>query len=81
MKLLNKIKKKIDKKENISKAKKSSKRKTLIKDFDEIVKRGYEEEIKNVFKKCDINAYGGYDKTNALSFDFEFLSLNHIDYN
>lgn len=26
------------------------KRKTLIKDFDEIVKRGHEEEIKNVFK-------------------------------
>lgn len=69
MKLLNKIKRKIDKKENISKAKKSSKRKTLFKDFDEIVKRGHEEEIKNVFKKCDINAYGGYDKTNALSFE------------
>ena len=48
MKLLNKIKRKIDKKENISKAKKSSKRKTLFKDFDEIVKRGNEEEIKNV---------------------------------
>ena len=48
--------------------KKSNKRKTLVKDFEEIVERGNEEKIKAVFKKCDINAYGGFYKTNALGF-------------
>lgn len=56
-----------DKEKNISE-KKSNKRKTLVKDFEEIVERGNEEEIKAVFKKCDINAYGGFYKTNALGF-------------
>ncbi len=37
-----------DKEKNISK-KKSNKRKTLVKDFEEIVERGNEEEIKAVF--------------------------------
>lgn len=46
-----------------------AKRKTLPKDFEELVKTGTDQEIKNVFEKCDINAYGGYSKGNA----FEFL--------
>ena len=54
--------------EKVDKSKKGTKRKTLVKDFEEIIERGNEEEIKAVFEKCDINAYGGYDKTNALSF-------------
>lgn len=48
--------------------KKSNKRKTLVKEFDELVEQGDEEAIKQIFKKCDINAYGGFYKTNALSF-------------
>lgn len=54
--------------EKTNKIKSGTKRKTLVKDFDEIFERGNEEEIKAIFEKCDINAYGGYDKTNALSF-------------
>lgn len=46
-----------------------AKRKTLPKDFEQLVEAGNEQEIKNVFEKCDINAYGGYNKGNA----FEFL--------
>lgn len=46
----------------------SSRRKTLVKDFKEIVERGNEEEIKAVFNRCNVNAYGGYYKSNALSF-------------
>lgn len=42
------------------------KRKTLPKDFDEIVKRGNVEEIIKVFDKCEINAYGGYGNKTAL---------------
>ena len=45
-----------------------AKRKTLPKDFDVIVKSGDRETIKAVFDKCDINAYGGYGKGNALFF-------------
>lgn len=45
-----------------------AKRKTLVQDFEELVKAGNEEEIKAVFTKCDINAYGGYNKGNALEF-------------
>lgn len=56
-----------DNEKNVS-DKKSNKRKTLVKDFEEIVERGNEEEIKAVFQKCDINAYGGFYKTNALGF-------------
>ncbi len=46
-----------------------AKRKTLPKDFEQLVKTGNEPDIKKVFDKCDINAYGGYNKGNA----FEFL--------
>lgn len=45
-----------------------AKRKTLPKDFEEIVSTGDVSAIKAVFAKCDINAYGGYNKGNALSF-------------
>lgn len=48
--------------------KRSSRRKTLVKDFKEIVERGNKEEIMAVFHRCDVNAYGGYYKSNALSF-------------
>lgn len=41
------------------------KRITLVKDFDEILKRGDLEECKSVFDKCDINAKTGLYKTNA----------------
>ena len=44
------------------------KRKTLPADFNEIAKSGDSEAIKEVFDKCDINAYGGYGKGNALFF-------------
>lgn len=47
---------------------KVAKRKTLVKDFEQLVKDGDIEKIKEVFNKCDINAYGGYNKGNALSF-------------
>lgn len=41
-----------------------AKRKTLPKDFEQLVEDGNEQEIKNVFERCDINAYGGYNKGN-----------------
>ena len=46
----------------------ASKRKTLPKDFEEIVKQGDITLQKAVFDKCDINAYGGFWKGNALTF-------------
>lgn len=48
--------------------KKSSKRKTLVKEFEQYVRDEDDEAIIEVFKKCDINAYGGVYKTNALGF-------------
>ena len=39
-----------------------AKRKTLPKDFEQLVEVGNEQEIKSVFERCDINAYGGYNK-------------------
>ncbi len=45
-----------------------AKRKTLIKEFESLVKIGDEKAIKEVFDKCDINAYGGFEKGNALFF-------------
>lgn len=44
----------------------AKKRKTLPKDFDEIIARGNLDEMKAVFEKCDINAYGSYNDGNAL---------------
>lgn len=48
--------------------KKSKKRKTLVKEFNELVNENDFEKLKQVFQKCDVNAYGGYNKGNALSF-------------
>lgn len=45
-----------------------AKRKTLTKDFEEIVKSGDMDAFKRVFDKCGINAYGGYYKSNAFYF-------------
>lgn len=45
-----------------------AKRKTLPKNFEKLVKDRETEKIKKVFDKCDINAYGGYNKGNAFSF-------------
>lgn len=47
----------------------AKKRKTLPADFKEIAERGNLDELKSVFDKCDINAYGGYNKGNAFYFD------------
>lgn len=49
-----------------------AKRKTLIKEFEKLVRGGDEEAIKEAFDKCDINAYGGYGKGNALFFLLSF---------
>ncbi|MCI8307673.1 MAG: ankyrin repeat domain-containing protein [Lachnospiraceae bacterium] len=49
-----------------------AKRKTLIKDFEVLVKNGNDDAVKEVFNKCDINAYGGYGKGNALFFLLSF---------
>lgn len=46
----------------------AKKRKTLPKDFEQIVQNGSFEDLKSVFDKCDINAYGGFYKGNALTF-------------
>lgn len=47
----------------------ASKRKTLPKNFEEIAAAGDEKAIMEVFQKCDVNAYGGLFKLNALGFD------------
>ncbi len=39
-----------------------AKRKTLPKDFEQLVQTASDEDIKKVLGKCDINAYGGYNK-------------------
>ena len=38
-----------------------AKRKTLPKDFEQLVQTASDEDIKKVLGKCDINAYGGYN--------------------
>lgn len=53
----------IDKKE-------SRKRKTLVRDFDEIIKQGDIESLKKVFNKCQVNAYDTFTENNALSYDY-----------
>lgn len=37
-----------------------AKRKTLPKDFEQLVQTASDEDIKKVLGKCDINAYGGW---------------------
>lgn len=46
----------------------AKKRKTLPTDFEQIAANGNLAELQAVFDKCDINAYGGYWKGNALTF-------------
>ncbi|MEP2058927.1 MAG: hypothetical protein ABJJ05_14040 [Maribacter litoralis] len=48
---------------------KSNKRKTLPKNFDELLENSTIEELISVLKKCNIDAYGGYSKKTALAFD------------
>ncbi|MGN0474432.1 MAG: ankyrin repeat domain-containing protein [Acutalibacteraceae bacterium] len=44
-------------------------RKTLVRNFEELITKGKIEQLKAVFKKCELNAYGGYNKGNAFHFD------------
>ncbi|MEK4426498.1 ankyrin repeat domain-containing protein [Solibacillus sp. FSL K6-1523] len=44
------------------------KRKTLPKNFNELIEAGDITALQEVFTKCELEAYGGYSKTTALSF-------------
>lgn len=46
----------------------AQKRKTLPKDFEELLKKGDIQELIQLFDKCEIDARGGYSKGTALSF-------------
>ncbi|WP_286926113.1 ankyrin repeat domain-containing protein [Flavobacterium sp. UBA4197] len=46
----------------------AKKRKTLPKDFEELLKKGDIQELIQLFDKCEIEARGGYSKGTALSF-------------
>ncbi|NDV66681.1 ankyrin repeat domain-containing protein [Bacteroides sp. 224] len=46
----------------------AKKRKTLPADFEQIVTNAGSAELQAIFDKCDINAYGGFWKGNALTF-------------
>lgn len=46
----------------------AKKKKTLPKDFEELLKKNDLEEVKKVFETTEINARGGYGKVTALSF-------------
>lgn len=48
-----------------------AKRKTLPKDFEQLVQTASDEDIKKVLGKCDINAYGGYNKEMHWNFHFQ----------
>ena len=66
-----------------------AKRKTLPKDFEQLVQTASDEDIKKVLGKCDINAYGGYNKGNALEFPLseemmrwlieQGIDINYVD--
>ncbi len=43
-------------------------RKTLPKNFDELIKANNIDDLKNVFKTCELDARGGYGNVTALSF-------------
>lgn len=47
----------------------AKKRKTLPKDFAELLKKGNLTALKEVFDKCELDARGGYGKETALAFD------------
>ena len=55
-----------------------AKRKTLPKEFEQLLQTGTDEEIKAVFEKCDINAYGGYNKHNALCFPMSYERMKWL---
>lgn len=65
------------------------KEKTLPKDFEQLVQTASDEDIKKVLGKCDINAYGGYNKGNALEFPLseemmrwlieQGIDINYVD--
>jgi len=46
----------------------AKKKKTLPKDFQELIDKNDIKALKNVFETCEIDARGGYGKTTALSF-------------
>jgi hypothetical protein len=46
-----------------------AKKKTLPKNFEELLKEGDLAKLKEVFESCDLNACGGYSKQTALAFD------------
>jgi hypothetical protein len=45
------------------------KRKTLPKDFEELLASNDIQALKKVFDKCEFDAYGGYSKRSAIAFD------------
>lgn len=47
----------------------AKKRTTLPKDFEELLKKGDLQELKDVFSKCEVDARGGFSKQTALAFD------------
>lgn len=46
----------------------AKKKKTLPKNFDELISKNDLENLKKVFDTCELDARGGYEKTTALSF-------------
>lgn len=46
----------------------AKKRKTLPKDFRQLIEKGDIEELKAVYNRCELTAYQGYSKENALFF-------------
>ncbi|WP_343674524.1 ankyrin repeat domain-containing protein [Chitinophaga sp.] len=47
----------------------AKKRVTLPKEFEDLLKKGNLQELKDVFTKCELDARGGYNKQTALAFD------------
>jgi hypothetical protein len=47
----------------------AQKRKTLPKDFEDLLNEGNLQKLKEVFDKCEPDARGGYEKQTALAFD------------
>lgn len=47
----------------------AKKKKTLPKDFEELLNKGNLQELKGVFDTCELDARGGYSKQSALAYD------------
>ena len=47
----------------------AKKKKTLPKDFEELLSKGNLQELKEVFNTCELDARGGYGKQTALAYD------------